>query len=78
MKPIDEYAEQANRAVGRYYGHRLIFGHDLRPYVRCQDWFREHWRRFPWTSPDGGKIIDNEAPAIAAPSEAPMPRIIEP
>jgi hypothetical protein len=94
MKPIDDYAEQANRAVGRYYGHRLMFGHDLRPYIRCQDWFKEHWRRFPWTSPDGGRIIDNEPGHLSGfdlvkghvvsgekckPSAAPLrPRIIEP
>jgi hypothetical protein len=79
MKPIDDYAEQANRAVGRYYGQRMSFTEQRRTYIRCQDWFKEHWRRFPWTSPDGGKIIDNDAPAIAKPAEAPLrPWIIEP
>jgi hypothetical protein len=64
MKPIDAYAEQANREVGRYYGQRMSFTEDRRAYLRCQDWFKAHWQRFPWTSPDGGKIIDNETPAI--------------
>ena len=62
MKTIDDYADEANRQIGRYYGQRLMFGHDLRPYVRCQDWLKAHWARFPRTSPDGvGKIIDNRA-----------------
>jgi hypothetical protein len=69
MKTIDDYAEDANRAIGRYYGQRLMFGHDLRPYVRFQDWIKAHWARYPATSPDGGKTIDNhvERPAVAPP-----------
>ena len=61
MKTIDEYADEANREIGRYYGQRLSFTEHHRPYVRCQDWIKAHWARFPRTSPDGGKIIDNQA-----------------
>ena len=62
MKTIDDYAEQANRQIGRYFGQRLSFVEDKRAYVPFKDWILAHWARFPRTSPEGvGKIIDNQA-----------------
>jgi hypothetical protein len=29
-----------------------------------EDWYRQHWAQFPATSPDGGRIIDNDLPDL--------------
>jgi hypothetical protein len=66
MPGIEEYAKQAAREVGRYYGRILDWDRDLaRERVpSCEEWFLRHWRRFPATEPTAGRIIEGEAVAI--------------
>lgn len=62
-KSIDEYAEEATRAIGRWYGNLGSWDRYIKqePILTCPQWLKQHWQRFPAVSPDGGMIIDHEA-----------------
>jgi len=58
MKTQDEFAAEANRQIGRWYGHRMYFAAPRSVAPRFVDWIKTHWTRFPATDPTGGQIID--------------------
>jgi hypothetical protein len=61
MPTIDEYAKQAAREIGRWYGALGTFERYIARDVQvptCEEWLKAHWRRFPATSPDGSKTIE--------------------
>lgn len=62
---MQQFATQAATATRRWYGQRWPWDMRVNPrIVSCEEFFVEHWRRFPATSPDGGAIIDGTATPI--------------
>jgi hypothetical protein len=74
MKTIDEYAAEAKREIGRWYGTRMYFAAPKSVAPPFEDFIKTHWRKFPWTDPTGrGPIIDGKAVEIATPRPLPRP-----
>lgn len=73
MKTIDEYAAEAKRAIGRWYGRTAHFDDRHPVYVPFETCIKEHWRRFPWSDPTGGQIIDDEAVEVVGFIDEPRP-----
>jgi hypothetical protein len=64
MKTLDEYAAEAKRAIGRWYGRTAHFN-DRRPvYVPFETFIKEHWHRHPAADPTAGTIINGESVEI--------------
>jgi hypothetical protein len=59
MKTIDEFADEANRAIGRWYGTRMFFAAPRSVAPTFEQFIKAHWRAFPATDPTGGPIVDS-------------------
>ena len=58
MKTIDEFADEAKRAIGRWYGTRMFFAAPRSVAPTFEQFITAHWRAFPATDPTGGPIVD--------------------
>jgi hypothetical protein len=60
QKTLTEFADEAARATSRWYGRVAYWSSPGTPYMSCRDWFLQHWRQHPRSSPDGGSTIEHE------------------
>lgn len=65
-KTLDEFAQAASRATARWYGRVAKFNEPPGKWLSYKDWYLEHWRIHPATSPDAKTTIEHDDPVESA------------